>query len=324
MVTGAVQFDVSREGTLAYVPEVPGFEANELVWINRAGAVEPLPVPAQAYWYPRLSPDEKQVVVSIGKSPVSSDLWSLGLERMKWSRLTYEQHCVLPHWSPSGTEIAYVSNARGFRFEVRAIEQDAVPRSIPIGDDQVSFLTGYHPDGSGVLGFYAGNPKSDIQFIPVDGASPQRAIAADDSAQWGGVMSPDGHWLAFVSNETGGDEVFVRSWSRPEAKSQVSRSGGTKPVWARDGKELFYTRGRKLVSVAVELRGPEFTVGPARELFDLPVTRGAPKQLANYDVSRDGQRFLTTRIADERAEIEHIDVVLGWWEELRRLVPTGK
>jgi serine/threonine-protein kinase len=137
-------------------------------------------------------------------------------------------------------------------------------------------------------------------------------------------MSPDGHWLAFVSNETGEDEVFVRTWSRPEAKRQVSRSGGTKPMWARDGKELFYTRGRKLLSVAVDLRGPEFSAGPARELFDLPVTRGAAKELANYDVSRDGRRFLTTRIADPRAEIEHINLVLGWSEELRRLVPTGK
>ncbi len=321
--TGAVHFDLSREGTLAYVSEVPGFDASELVWIDRAGAVEPLPVPAQAYRYPRLSPDEKQVLVSIGEATTGGDVWLLDLERAAFNRLTYEQHRVLPQWSPSGAEIAYGNNLHAFRLEVRALAQDAVPRSIAVGEDLISYPTGWHPDGSGIFFFYFGNPKSDIQFIAVDGATPPRAIAPDDSAQWGAVMSPDGRWLAFVSNESGEDEVFVRSWSRPAAKWQVSRSGGTKPVWARDGKELFYTRGRKLLSVAVDLRGPDFSAGPARELFELPVTRGAPKELTNYDVSGDGQRFLTTRIADERAEIEHIDLVLSWSEELRRLVPTG-
>ena len=103
-----------------------------------------------------------------------------------------------------------------------------------------------------------GDTKSDIMVIPVDGSAPARAIAEDPYTQWGPVMSPDGRWVAFVSNESGRDEIYVRSWSNRLAKWQVSNTGGLAPVWARDGRELYYLRGRMLVAVPVDIKAAIF------------------------------------------------------------------
>ena len=321
--SGGVQFDLSRDGTLAYLPDVEGFHSRELVWVDRSGRIDPLNLPPQPYWYPRLSPDEKQILVSVGKVSVHCDLWLADIERAKLNRLTFDQRCAYPLWAPGGGEIAYVNSSDTFQLLLRSLEQSAVPRSILSREKRLVFQpTGFQADGSGVFFHYFGDPESDIHFVAAEGTAPPRALAEDASSQWGAVASPDGRWVAFVSNETGRDEIFVRSFSRPAAKWQASSDGGIQPMWSRDGKELFYVHEKKLVAMTVEAEGEDFLAGPTSELFTLPAVRGAQKQMVNYDVARDGKRFLTTRIADARAELENIDIVLGWPEELRRLLPA--
>ena len=128
-------------------------------------------------------------------------------------------------------------------------------------------------------------------------------------------FSPDARWLAYVSDESGGYEVYVRPYPGPGGKVQVSTGGGQHPLWSRDGKELFYRTGQKWMSAAVTL-GPEFTAEKPRLLFERAhLMAGA----APYDVSPDGQRFLVLeRTEPDIAPVTHLNVVLNWFEELRQ------
>ncbi len=318
--SGNVQFDLARDGTLTYLPNVPDFNITELVWIDRSGAATPIPAPPQPYRIPRLSNDGKQVIVCIGDQLLLSDIWSFDLQHGKLNRLTFDQHSSMPVWAPDGTEFAYWCLADGNRLQVKALDQGATPRVLGSDARVARQPSGFTADGKAVLFDRYGDTKSDIMVVPVDGSAPPRAIAEDPFTQWGPVMSPDGRWVAFVSNESGRDEVYVRSWSQPTAKWQVSNVGGLAPQWARDGRELYYLRGTMLVAVPVDIKAGSFSIGTARELFTMPTSQGIPKEAVNYDVSADG-RFLTTRLAHREAAPTRVDLIINWANELGRLVP---
>jgi len=138
------------------------------------------------------------------------------------------------------------------------------------------------------------------------------------------VFSPDGRWLAYVSDESGRNEVYAQPYPGPGGKYQISTEGGTEPVWNPKGKELFYRSGDKMMAVDVATQS-SFSIGKPRMLFQGPYvpTTG---MLPMYDVSPDGQRFLMVRPAEQAASssLAQIVVVQDWFEELKRLVPTGK
>ena len=133
-------------------------------------------------------------------------------------------------------------------------------------------------------------------------------------------LSPDGRWIAYTSDESGGAEVLVQSFPEPKGRTQISISGGTEPVWSRDGRELFYLDGDAMM--AVEIRtSPTFTAGTPRRLFEGRFAR-SPNTVASYDVSADGQRFLRVQPMHPDPPRDRIQVTLNWFEELKRLVPA--
>ena len=135
-------------------------------------------------------------------------------------------------------------------------------------------------------------------------------------------FSPDGHWLAYISDESGRDEVYVQPYPGPGGKWQISTEGGTEPVWSPNGRELFYRSGGKMMAADIAAQ-PGFTVGKPRMLFEGPY-QTAWTDLPNYDVSPDGQRFLMLKpIESADAAPTQINVVLNWFEELKRRVPTA-
>ena len=134
----------------------------------------------------------------------------------------------------------------------------------------------------------------------------------------GGQFSPDGHWMAYVSNESGQFEVYVRPYPGPDRKKQVSTQGGTHPKWNRNGKELFYRVGNKMMVVDVST-SPDLTLSQPRVLFEQRYAFGSAQTIPNYDVSPDGQRFIMVK--DDSAS-GRLNIVLNWFEELKRLVPT--
>jgi hypothetical protein len=152
-----------------------------------------------------------------------------------------------------------------------------------------------------------------------DGLTPEPLVATpfQDRAP---VFSPDGRWIAYVSNKSGRDEVFVLPYPGPGPESTVSTAGGREPVWSRDGTELFYRSEEQLMVVDVE-RGVGFGAGTPRPLFGDVYDRdpGAGGGIANYDVTAEGERFVMVR-RDASAQAEKVVVVLNWAEELRRLL----
>ena len=138
------------------------------------------------------------------------------------------------------------------------------------------------------------------------------------------MFSPDGQRIAYVSNESGRTEVYVQPYPGPGGKWQISTDGGSQPVWARNGRELFYLNGAKMMVVEIATQ-PTFRPGTPRMLFERPEmqTGAQPGARADYDVSPDGQRFLMLKAAEQQqSALTQIHVVLNWFEELRRRVPA--
>ncbi len=137
-------------------------------------------------------------------------------------------------------------------------------------------------------------------------------------------FSPDGRWLAYISDESGRFEIYVQPYPGPGGKWQISTEGGTEPVWNRNGRELFYRSGDKMMAVDITTQ-PSFSAGKPRMLFEGPVPADPVRRSANYDVSPDGQRFLMLKPVEQaQAAPTQINVVLNWFEELKQKVPTGK
>ena len=135
-----------------------------------------------------------------------------------------------------------------------------------------------------------------------------------------GIFSPDGHWMAYVSEESGRREIFVQPYPGPGGKWQISTEGGNEPVWNRNGRELFYRNGNKMMVVEVTTQ-PAFVPGKPRMLFEGRYVQAAPTTQA-YDITADGQRFLMIK-TDEAEAAAEINVVVNWIEDMKRRVPTG-
>ena len=135
------------------------------------------------------------------------------------------------------------------------------------------------------------------------------------------MFSPDGQWIAFTSNRSGQDEIYVKAYPGPGGIVQISSEGGSQPLWARDGKELFYRNGDKMTVISVQTEPTFKMLAAPRILFQGSYYFGSFDWASNYDVTPDGQRFVMVKQPETSAT--QINVVLNWFEELKRLVPTN-
>jgi hypothetical protein len=142
------------------------------------------------------------------------------------------------------------------------------------------------------------------------------------ATEWGARLSPDDRWMAYTSNESGHWEVYVKPFPGPGARRQISTDGGAEIVWSRNGRELFYRNGTKLMAVDIETQ-PAFSAGAPHVLFEGSFVRGQPG-LPGYDVSLDGRRFLMVKPDEAEATQRPIHVVINWFDELRRLTATAR
>ena len=165
------------------------------------------------------------------------------------------------------------------------------------------------------------NPSFDLYTLPLSDGKPQPFLRTS-SNQTAPRFSPDGHFIAYASNESGRYEIYARPFPGPGGKWQISTDGGGEPVWNPKGRELFYRNGNKMMAVDVTTQGT-FSAGKPRVLFEgryVPT----PRSFQDYDVSPDGQRFLMLKPAEQAQSPEQINVVLNWFEELKQKVPAGK
>ena len=253
-----------------------------------------------------------------------TQVWLYDLTRETLTRFTFEGDVnSSPAWTPDGKRIAFTSTKDGPLniFWQLADGSGGLEKLNTSENAQVPMS--WSPDGK-LLAFLEVNQATayDIWVLRLGDRKAQPFLRTPFSEAVP-RFSPDGRWLAYISNESGHYEIYVQPYPGPGGKRQISTEGGTEPVWNPNGRELFYRSGDKMMAVDVTTQ-PSFAAGKPRMLFEGRYER-APLTNPNYAVSADGQRFLMLK-PDEQAEEAptQINVVLNWFEELKRLVPTEK
>jgi eukaryotic-like serine/threonine-protein kinase len=324
---GFAGFSVSQSGVLAYVSS-GATPARHLVWFDRTGKQvgtvgEPAP-----YTHVELSPDEKHVAVELfDHHSQIGNIWVLDLARGTSNRLSLSSSWeYTPVWSPDGTKILFDSNrdlakgGSGGNLFIRS-STGTGPDHVLVESDSWKWPNDWSRDGRFVLfSSIEAENRLTLWVLPLLGNRKPRLIQTVPSglASWAGLdlwakFSPDGHWLAYVSGESGREEIFVQSFPESREKWQISVNGGTQPRWRRDGRELFYvaTDG-KLMVVEVKL-SPKFQVGTPRALFDSHLRTWTTRY--QYAVTAEGQRFLAI-IGEDK--VPPIIVTTNWIASLKR------
>ncbi len=322
-LTGAAQYSFSATGSLVYASGGSQTTQRRLVWVSRTGAEQPLAAPARNYVYPRLSPDGQQVAVTIAEHEQGLQVWLYSLSRDLLTKLTLQGYAnAISSWTPDGKRIAFMSNNVGPQnvFWQMADGSGSVERLTT--SEYVQIPGSWSPDGR-LLAFVEENPTTgyDIWVLRTSDREVQPFLRTPFN-ETAPEFSPDGRWLAYVSDESGRFEIYVQPYPGPGGKWQISTDGGTEPVWNRNGRELFYRSGEKMMAVDIATQ-PSFVAGKPRMLFErqyVPTAGTFPF----YDVSPDGQRFLMIKPVEQAQAATQINVVLNWFEELKRLVPPGK
>jgi eukaryotic-like serine/threonine-protein kinase len=317
---------LSRSGTLAYSSGVNGTALaieSTLIWVDRQGNEQPLTAPQRRYGGPRLSPDGGRIAFSVGDSTQTLDyqIWVFDLTRGTTTRLTYGGTNAKPVWTPDGRRLIF-SHVTGVESGTLAeVAADGSREPVTLTEGVNSTPMSVSPDGKGLIGLRSSNSLithgNSLWVLPLDGSSaaerkPEPFL--DTRFTRGDLQfSPDGKWVAYESNETGRDEIYVVPYPGPGGKSQVSTDGGAQPHWNRNGRELFFRNGAKSIAVDVET-GAAFRAGAPRTLFE--------KVSSDYDVAPDGHRFLMLKPA--AAETSELHVIVNWFDELRRRAPLEK
>ena len=328
MANGTAEFDLARNGTLVYASGgVATPQGRTLVWVDRLGKEEPLKAPPRPYLYPRLSPDGKRVAVEIRDQ--ENDVWIWSLERETLTPVTSDPGMdQAPVWMPDGRRLVFTSNRDG---QVGTLYWQAADGTGPA--ERLTESPYYQrasavlPDGRRILLWAggAGATATDVMMLTLEKDRPVHPLIQGPVVDRNAEVSPDGQWLAYESNASGLPEVFVRPFPDVnKERIQVSTAGGVQPLWARNGKELFYTTLTGVLMRVPVTPGTTWTAGTPTKLMEGLYFRGAGVNDSRmYDVSLDGKRFLmikqdvpTTQPAPRIVVVQH------WVEELKRLVPT--
>jgi tRNA A-37 threonylcarbamoyl transferase component Bud32 len=317
---GDVNFGVSRSGDLAY--EGSFADGTRLVQVDRTGVARDLGVDSAFYYDPRIAPDGRHVAFI--RSAVASysprDIWVLDLVQHTQSRVTFDTTAAYPVWAPDSRRIAYTrffpSGPGKFDGRLYLVPADGsgAPREL-VSQPGFWRATGFEPGGRGLI--YSGTGKNqkkeEIWRVGLDsGATPQRILGSDFD-NGGPSLSPDGRWLAYVTNESGRKEVYVRPYAGPGGRWQVSLDGGAEAIWSPDGNEIFYRAGDDMIAAAVRTV-PSFEVTGRTKLFAEDFM-SAVFMDQNYSVMRGGKSlFMLRRVTGSR---QAISVTLNWFDQLR-------
>ena len=318
--TGAVHFSVAADGTMAYTPGSAQGGSNRLMWVDRTGMAQAIPLPRGLYFDPRLAPDGTRVAVAWQTASAgSSDIWVSDLTRNTFTRLTFSSRASTPVWSRDGKTIYYAyiepteqkttimrKPADGSRDEEPVVVLGARVYIQDVDPTEQWALIDYTPL----------NYVGDVMRVALKANAKPEPLVSTKFDDLEATLSPDGRWLAYVSDQTGRFEVYVRDMSSGGGRWQLSTMGGEEPHWSGDGRQLYYRNSTKLMSVSVGGQGALNPQAPT-EVFDGVHDFRSDSGLS-YAVDPKGGRFLMIRLSDESA-VSSIVVVLNWFDELRRL-----
>ncbi len=310
-LTGNARFTTAANGTLAYLQN-RDMDIAQLTWCDRSGKRLGEAGTAEPWTNFALSPDDAAVALIRNEPNRLNSLWQLNLAQGTTTRFVTDTDSAnfFPVWSPDGEQLAFASARNSALNLYLKRTGGTAPEERLLETRFQTYPLSWSPDGKFLI-YAMGDPqtRTDIWALPLTGERKPQPLLQTKSDERAAKVSPDGNWLAYVSDETGVAEVYVTTFPQPGRAWRISKSGGNNPAWRADGKELFFLSGKQLMAASVNNGGTEFQASAPRPLFEI--------EGANYSPSKDGQRFLTS-VVTERAPTPPINVALNWTAEVKK------
>ncbi|MCK9408853.1 MAG: serine/threonine-protein kinase [Bacteroidetes bacterium] len=323
ITTGITNYVVSDNGTLIYLPGAVEGESRKIVKISIKGETTVIDSGNHPYVEPKLSPDNKKIAVVI-RNGEDFDIWVFDIFSKTLSKLTFGGLNRTPQWSPDGKTIAYFKRTKDGKSGVYIKPSDGSgeEREIFDGKDIRVYLNHWSRDGKFLLvDFLTKNSQSDLLVIPLTGDKTPWKFLESNRDEYESTISPNGKWVAYLTDETGSYQIFVRSFPNKDGKWQVTSDVSEEPRWSPDGKFLYYRKSSQMMAVPVSTDAT-FSAG-----VPIVLVKNFPSQNVDsgisYDISSDGRYFITTQPA-KGITYKNISVVLNWTEEVKDLTAADK
>jgi Tol biopolymer transport system component len=328
------QFSFSETGSFVYIAGRNAIQSVSIYWMDHEGKFAALRVTPGGYSNPAFSPDGNRLALEINDGR-RKDIWVYEWQRDTPTRLTFAGETNrYPVWTPDGQRIVYSSQEKGGAFNLWWVRADGAGDAQRLAESKSQQIAGsWRPDGK-VLALTQPNPGTsfDIMTLPIEGDEKSgwkpgelRPFVNSTFNEAAPGFSPDGHWLAYMSNESGNFEVYVRPFPGPGGKWQVSTGGGVFPKWSRNGKELFYrTQDSKIMMVTYTASGDSFRADKPQLWSPGQFTDVGPG-IFNFDLHPDGKRFAVLKAGSEQAPAANkVSFIFNFFDELRRKLPPRK
>lgn len=302
-------------GLLVYMAGTDVSDSTVMAWADRKGSIEPLSEP-KIWGTGRLSPDGLRVVNSIS-SGSRGDIWVFDTARRTINRLTFDGTGHDPIWSPDGRRVAFGGSVSG-KNGIYAVAADGSGKpELLLATNGPATPTSWAPDGRRVVYQDTGSDhKSHLWVATLPGGMPTR-LHDTPFLESDGQVSPDGKWLAYVSNESGANEIYLQPFPGPGGKLRVSTHGGDRPRWSRSGRKLYYWGGLNAGLAVVEIQTtPDLRVSLPQDLFQLLAG-------TTFGVAPDDRHFLVEAVPGLQGE-RRMELVMNWFEDLRRKAPVSR
>jgi serine/threonine-protein kinase len=315
--SGISYFDVSRTGSLVYIAGAQNTE-RELVWVSMDGTTEPLPLPSDAYSIPRLSPDGSKLAVTLGRTyGTDNDIWLYDLATGVFSRFTFGKSMWNPVWSRDSKRLYFASGQGGTQGIMVKPVDGSRNEELILATDKPFYPISFSPDGRQlILNRVGGVGDGDIFIFDLEKRGEPRNLFNSDTYEYEGMISPDGRFIAYGSNETGRQESFVISYPEMIGKWQVSNKGALNPMWSPDGRSIYYISSQGKMTATPVRTSPAFSLGHTRDLFDVTQMVLPNNPTPNFDISPDGKRFIMVRNTGYNSSTTAFNVILNWGKEL--------
>jgi serine/threonine protein kinase len=307
--SGEVNIGFSNDGTMLYVPQgVESYTISRVKWIDFQGRVTPLVDTAGSYFSAALSPDEQKVALHI--QAANDDIWVYHRGRNSMSRLTFGGgNSGFPVWSRDGRYLIYGSERGKYSNIYRRAWDGSEKEERLTNTDHYQIPASVSPDGKTLAIVQDG----DIWMLDLANGGASKPFFESPANESAPVFSPDGHYLAYESDEAGKTEVVVVPYPSRGGKWQISSGGGSTPIWSPSGNVLYFARGRDVYSVKIH-PGTVFDYSAPEKLMALP-----DDGVYLSGISGDGKRFLLITLPTDRLTTAEVSLVINWFEEVKRI-----
>ena len=332
--SGGVQFDIASNGTLVYAPGEAVADTAPIRWLDRSGRLSALRNTPANWSNPSFSPDGRLLAIDIHDG-TQSDIWVYDWERDTLSRRTFDTaDDQRPVWTPDGSRIAFASR-RGdaSAFNIYWQRSDGTGEAERLTTSPASqYPSSFHPNGR-VLAFLESpvGSASNVMLLPIDGgenggwkAGTPTAFLQAPYSESSAMFSPDGRWLAYISNEGGRNDVFVQPYPGPGPKVQISNAMADDPTWSRTAREFFFLdiSDVRMMVVPYDSAGGVFRAGKPMPLNDTRIAGRPRAPSRDLDLHPDGKRFAVSGTEDQTLQkINKVVFVFNFFDELRRIAP---